>query len=295
MMNASRMDSLLLSWRKWNRASALTGRDSEIRYVELHDAIVRVKVAGSGPRVLVVTPDPPNVIEHYDALYRMLARDLRIVCYELPGFGHSIPRSRYGFSVEENARVLVDVLERVALVPSIVALSCVAGLSGIMVARQRPDLVSHVVAIQTPSLEEEVRWAARVGRGSFIRTPVVGQLALALGHRAIARAWYRAALGSGSHAPEYTAVALRAFDDGASFSLASGLQALERSRAVLGAVTQPSLAIWGTKDRTHSRTDRRSTQVYLPGAHVVEIDQAGHFPELEQPRRFCDELLAFLT
>jgi pimeloyl-ACP methyl ester carboxylesterase len=41
-------------------------------------------------------------------------------------------------------------------------------------------------------------------------------------------------------------------------------------------------------------SDRRSTLSYVPRARIVEIDDAGHFPELEQPAKFRDELLGFL-
>lgn len=268
---------------------------NQLSYLELPQGTVRVKVAGKGPRTIVFTPDPPNVIEHYDVLYRALENDLRVICYEMPGFGHSVPRRGYRFTIEENARVVGDLLEKLEVGPCVLALSCVAGLAGVLAARTHPERVSHVVSIQTPSLAEELGWADRVDRRRIVRTPVLGQLALALGKRSISRSWYRAALGSPVAVPAYLAVALRAFDEGARFSLASGLQALERADAgALGAITQPSLCIWGTRDRTHRRTDRRSTLSYLPGARFVEMDDAGHFPELEQPDRFRDELLQFL-
>lgn len=267
----------------------------QIRYVDLPEARVRVKVAGKGPRAIVFTPDPPNVIEHYDALYRALESDLRVICYEMPGFGLSVPSRGYRFTLEENAKFVVDLLAHLGEGPCVLALSCVAGLAGVLAARSHPEVVSHVVAIQTPSLAEELGWANRVDPRRIVRTRGLGQLLLALGKRRIARSWYRVALGSQDEVPAYLDVALRAFDVGAKFSLADGLQALDRADAgALGPVTQPSLCLWGTRDRTHRRTDRRSTLTYLPDARFVEMDDAGHFPELEQPARFRAELLRFL-
>jgi pimeloyl-ACP methyl ester carboxylesterase len=309
-MNASRIDSLLLS-RKWSRARALSDReprrgtaeaDGAIRFVELDDAIVRVKVSGNGPHTIIVTPDPPNVIEHYDALFRAFGDSARLVCFEMPGFGHSVPRRHYRFSLAETAKVtvdlidhLVDLIDHLALGPSVLAFSCVAGLMALMVARQRPSLVSHVVSVQTPSWAEQARWAARIDRRGMVRTPVVGQLALALGHRKLAEAWYLAALGSKTDAPAYTELALRAFDRGASFCLASGLQALGRETAdSFSVVDKRALCIWGTQDRTHRRTDRTSTLGCLPRARMIELD-SGHFPDLEQPQRFAREVTAFLS
>ncbi|HYR97293.1 MAG TPA: hypothetical protein VEM57_11180, partial [Candidatus Binatus sp.] len=79
------------------------------------------------------------------------------------------------------------------------------------------------------------------------------------------------------------------------YCLASAFQAAVRQpEPRLRAVRQPALVVWGGADRTHRHTDERSILAYAPHADWAEFDAAGHFPDLEQPERFRDELLHFL-
>ena len=86
-----------------------------------------------------------------------------------------------------------------------------------------------------------------------------------------------------------------AFARGACYCLASAFQAAAREMDPgLGSVRQPALVVWGEADRTHRRTDKRSILAYAPHADWAQFDAAGHFPDLEQPERYRDELLHFV-
>jgi pimeloyl-ACP methyl ester carboxylesterase len=77
--------------------------------------------------------------------------------------------------------------------------------------------------------------------------------------------------------------ALRA---GAVFCLASLTQAWFGGAAPdLVPVDLPAVVLWGGADRTHRRSSPGSASVYLPSGKVVVHPDAGHFPELEDPRR----------
>ena len=64
---------------------------------------------------LVITPDAPNAIEHYDTLTRRLGRSANVVCIEAPGSGFSFPRRDYDFSIERIAAALGSALEHLDL------------------------------------------------------------------------------------------------------------------------------------------------------------------------------------
>jgi pimeloyl-ACP methyl ester carboxylesterase len=261
----------------------------------LPQATARVRVAGDAGPSVVIVPDPPNVIEHYDRLIDLLAPDLRVVCVEAPGFGFSAPEPGFGFTLAEQTAGMVDLLVRLERGPYVLAFPCFAGLLAVKLARERPDLVSGLVLVQTPSWDEELRWVQRVDTRRLLRMPYLGQLVMSFGRRAIARSWYRAALPRGADPAAFLEPALAAFEEGACYCLASAFQAALRETAPgLGPVRQPALVVWGGADRTHRRTDKRSILAYVPHADWVEFEGAGHFPDLEQPERFRDELLHFV-
>jgi pimeloyl-ACP methyl ester carboxylesterase len=55
----------------------------------------------------------------------------------------------------------------------------------------------------------------------------------------------------------------------------------------------PTLFLWGTHDRILTEAYGRAYCAAIPGARFAPIDQAGHFPHVEQPQAFADAVLAF--
>ncbi len=289
-MSAARLETFLQTHR---RARPPSG--DGVRFVELPQATLRVRVAGTGPVALVIVPDPPNVIEHYDRLIALLAPHLRVVCCEAPGFGFSRPAPGFDFSPASQAASMAALLARLALGPYLLAFPCFAGLVAVQLAAEHPELVNGLVIVQTPAWSEALGWVRRIDRRGLLQTPWLGQLAMSFGKRRVARGWYRAALPPGADPAPFLAPALAAFERGGAYCLASAFQAACRTPAPrLGPVRQPALVVWGGADRTHRRTDKRSILEYVPRADWVDFAAAGHFPDLEQPERFRDELLHFL-
>jgi pimeloyl-ACP methyl ester carboxylesterase len=289
------MDAAWLETFLQTRGMRAPAERDGVRIVGVPGATLRARVAGDGPVTLAIVPDPPNVIEHYDRLVDLLAPHVRVVCFEAPGFGFSAPGPGFDFSPGRQAATMASFLTRLGHGPYVLAFPCFAGLLAVRLAAERPDLVSHLVLVQTPSWDEELAWVGRIDRRRILQTPWVGQLATSLGKRAVARSWYRAALPPGADAAPFLGPALRAFDAGGCYCLASAFQAACRETDPgLRRVRQPALVVWGGADRTHRRTDKRSTLDYVPHADWVEFEAAGHFPDLEQPERFRDEVLHFL-
>jgi pimeloyl-ACP methyl ester carboxylesterase len=254
-----------------------------------------VRAVGRGARTVAIVPDPPNVIEHYDALIALLAEHFRVVCLEAPGFGFSVAKPDFDFGLEAMVESIGAALARLALGPYALAFPCFAGLVAVRLAAHHPELVSHLVLVQTPSWSEEIAWLQRVDARGLLQTPVVGQLLTSFGKRRVARAWYRAALPRDADPAPFVRPALAAFDRGGAYCLASAFQAAAgRPDPALRPVPQPALVVWGGADRTHRRTDPRSILAYAPHADWAAFEGAGHFPDLEQPERFRDELVHFL-
>lgn len=267
------------------------------RFVEVEGARVRVQDLGSGPVAVVFAPDPPNVLEHHQAAFEALARSVRVVGVELPGFGFSSPPAQYGFSVAENERVLRATLDTLGVERAILALSCVAGLVSVEAALKNPERIAGVVGVQTPDLDGVLAWADRVDPRGLIRSPIVGQMSVRLRRRSIAHGWYQVATGDREQIAGLEKGALAAFDNGAAYSLASALQGIsswDPGEVFAPLETLPAIAIWGARDRTHRPTPRDGLKRYLPRLHTVEVEEAGHFPDLERPETFRDALLRWM-
>ncbi|MCA9623781.1 MAG: alpha/beta hydrolase, partial [Myxococcales bacterium] len=166
-------------------------------------------------------------------------------------------------------------------------------LAALEAARMEPETVAAVVLCQTPSFPDVLRWTRRVDFKGLVATPVLGQVLVRATRRRLARAWYDAALPEAVDRKPYLEPALQAYDQGADYCLASALQAVQRSEPPRTKVEVPVLSIWGALDRTHRRSDPAALAEIAPHLDLRIFDDAGHFPDLEQPRRFADEVLAF--
>lgn len=63
----------------------------------------------------------------------------------------------------------------------------------------------------------------------------------------------------------------------------------------LGEIRVPTLILTGTEDRLTPLSQGRLLADGIPGARLVEVSGAGHFPQLEQPARVTEAILAFLA
>lgn len=263
--------------------------------MQLADAAIRYRMVGDGPATVVLAADPPVVIEQYDRLVDLLSPYVRVVVMEVPGFGFSLPDRSMRFDFAAANAVIAEFLHRLDLGPAVLAFPCVTAYAAIDIAQRHPGLVSGTVLIQAPSWPEEIAWKKARDPKGLLATPLLGQVALNVLKRKRAPDWFKAAVGHRPMFDPIVATTDEAFAHGACFCLASAFQRYLTDEAPpLSPVAQPSLIVWGLKDRSHASTDRSSSQQLAPGAPVVEIAEAGHFPELEQPEEFALAVLDWM-
>ena len=59
-------------------------------------------------------------------------------------------------------------------------------------------------------------------------------------------------------------------------------------------ISVPTLVLWGNSDRIVTPDYGRAYSALIPGARFAAIEEAGHHPELEQPRSFVEQVARFL-
>jgi pimeloyl-ACP methyl ester carboxylesterase len=264
-----------------------------MREVQIPQGRVRLRETGQGPPLLLAV-DPPNVLEQHAALCVALRSVARVVVFEPPGFGHSAAARGHAQTLDAQADATIALLDKLALGPVTLALPCVGAFVALRVAARRPDLVARIVTIQAPAWDDALRWVDRVDAHGLLRAPLVGPAVGYVRAPEIAKRWYRAALPTKEQGDAFGLLAVEAFDHGARFPLAAAFRALERSDPP-PPTDLPVLSFWGEKDRTHARSDPEGIHKHAPRAKIVRFADAGHFPELEEPRRFAEEIRAWLA
>jgi pimeloyl-ACP methyl ester carboxylesterase len=270
------------------RATGSLSSLPDMRLLDIDGALIRVRVAGKGPPVLLV-PDPPNVIEHYGGLFASLKQDFTVVCFDLVGFGFSVAPRGFEFSIEEQAGFAAGLIRALDVRGAVWAACCLPAYVGLAVARQAPSLLRALVAGQAPSWDQELRWARQMATKGGLGTPVLGQVVMSLMKKRVASGWYDVAASEKAR-PWMSEAAMSAFERGASFPLASAFQASFSEGQATGPVEIPSTFVWGALDRTHRKTDQQSSTQNARDPRLVTFDRSAHFPDLEEPDRFIEQI-----
>jgi pimeloyl-ACP methyl ester carboxylesterase len=293
-MNGAMVDSFITSFRRAG-ARKRGAHESSMRYVQTGAGQLRVIDTGGSRPVLVLTPDGPCVIEHYDALIKRFSERFRVICFDMPGIGFSFPGYGYRFGIAEAADFTIELLDALSVPKAAFAFTCSNGFVAMNLAKRYPRRVSHLVLGQTPSLDRMRKWTER-NIPRLLRVPFVGQVVAAAKAEYLATHWFDLALPSGSeYKSGFVAQAEKALHAGGCFCLASVVQGLLHGQEDdIRGVQCPTLAIYGDNDFSHKHTDFRSITDEILQVQVIAFQGCGHFPNLERHSEYVDHVERFL-
>lgn len=262
--------------------------ENDSKFLDTDQYLIRYRLYGKGKYTVVITPNPMNMIEHYDQLVQVLGESFQVLVFELPGFGFSLPKqSNYDYSLKSTTIATIAVLEALQLSNCILALPSMSGYISLKIGEIRPDLVHGIVNIQMLNWEQQQQWAHNIHKKVPLKTPLLGQLYFRMNKQRTVEKWYYYAVPNESIQQSYIDIALENFAKGAHYSLASTFQAFfNNEKPPLRPLNVPALFIWGKKDKTHGKYSKWSAIQYLNDYEPHDFEGAGHYPELEQPERF---------
>lgn len=241
---------------------------------------------GSLP-IIINVPDGPNVIEHQIPLINDLSKNYRVICFEYPGLGFSYPNNKYDYSFSNGSNLLFQVMNSLKLDKASLLFSCSNGYYAIQAAIDNPERFNHIFLSQTPSIDSIVKWTKK-SIPNILKMPFVGQMANAIYAKKLAGIWYKYSLPKNHESRyEYAHTARTSISKGGCFCLSSLVQGLNRDRkSELNLVGVPTTLVWGSMDYTHRKTNKESIKRHIKNCEIIEFDQCGHFPELENRKGY---------
>jgi pimeloyl-ACP methyl ester carboxylesterase len=205
---------------------------------------------------------------------------------DLPGFGRSGKAGNLEYTIGGHADFLERFLDQLQVRRvSLVAHDWGAG-GGLVFAQRNPDRVQRLVLCNALPLLEGFRWH-RLGRA--LRTPLLGELLMgSVTRRLLARELRRGCASPDLFSDAALAAIWEQFDQGTQRAIlrlyrSAPESALATAGASLAAVRAPALIVWGELDPWFDAMLADAYGARLPAAEVVRIQQAGHWPWLEDP------------
>ncbi len=226
----------------------------------------------------------------WDEQLALLARGLRLIRFDLPGFGgQPAPEGRGSMGLY--AEAVREVLDRAGLERATLCGLSMGGYISFEVLRRFPERVERLVLCDTRAEPDGAE--AKAARQLGLRQLASGQ------RRELLEGYLPKLLSAASYQRAEVVERVRAMNARASDAgIAAALQAMHDrpdSTPLLAGIRAPTLIVVGAEDALTPPSAARAMQQAIPGSRLAEIPGAGHLTPIENPTAFNEALAAFLA
>ena len=220
----------------------------------------------------------------------------RVVTFDLPGFGLTGPNAAGDYSDESYVRFTLQMLDALKLPRVVLGGNSLGGAIAWQTAAAAPDRVAQLILVDAGGYPLE---STSVPIGFRIaRLPVMRDLMRVTLPRGVIESSVRNVFGDPSRVtPElvdrYMAMTTRAGNRealGRRMTQTVWGKGLER----IAALTQPTLILWGGRDRLIPPAHALRFAADIKGSTLVMFDDLGHVPHEEDPQRTVAVVQRFL-
>lgn len=196
---------------------------------------------------------------------------------DLPGFGKSENPPR-AFCVGDYADLVAGFMEKLGIARAVVVGHSFGGRIGIVLAAEKPGLVSRLVLVDAAGIREASLRRSLAQAGAMIAKPLFAPRFM----QPLRKRIY-ALLGADDYlaTPALQETYLRVIN--------------EDLTPLLLAIKQETLLVWGEKDRDTPLREAETMKRNIAHSRLVIIPGAGHFSFLDAPEKFLAALRSFIT
>jgi pimeloyl-ACP methyl ester carboxylesterase len=270
--------------------------------ISLHGHRVSYRTAGQGPVVLLVHGITGNS-EQWGEVMPALAEHFTVVAPDLLGHGRSA-KPRGDYSLGAYAVGIRDLLIALGHRRATVVGHSLGGGVAMQFSYEYPVFCERLVLVSSGGLGREVHPLLRAATlpGSELVLPVIASARLQGAGLGVAQVLNRLGFQAGSDLAEMARGYSSLSEAGARQAFIHSLRAVidplgqrvsARDRLYLS-VMVPSLIIWGANDPLIPAHHAEVAHEAMPGSRLEIFDEAGHFPQLEEPVRFARVIREFM-
>jgi pimeloyl-ACP methyl ester carboxylesterase len=288
--------ALWLAWTPDKPADELLARYAQAGTQLLQISGQGVYLQDTGPRdagTVVLLHGFGSSLQTWDAWSAVLARDYRVIRFDIAGFGLSGPAANHDYSEAADVRRVLAVLDHLGVQQSVLIGHSMGGRLAWSLAASQPQRVSRLVLIAPDGFPDP---AARSEK-TFEVSPLLGLIRLSLPQWALklglAPAYGDATRLSDTVVTRYQDM-LRA--PGVRAAVIERMQQSRNSDPVprLKTIAAPTLLLWGDKDAMIPPANAADYLAAMPRARSVLLPGLGHVPHEENPAASLAPVLSFL-
>jgi pimeloyl-ACP methyl ester carboxylesterase len=274
---------------------------AELDHVSIHGHAVAFRRMGTGPAVLLIHGIAGSS-ETWDQVIPLLARDYTVIAPDLVGHGES-DKPPGDYSLGAHASVLRDLLSVLGIGRVTAVGQSFGGGVAMQLAYQYPECCERLVLVDSGGLGREVSWLLRILTipGVEYALPVLfpsfvrdrGNDLIRFLHRAGFR-HARAVEGWRAYASLTESENRMAFVRTLRSVVDPGGQSVNAMDRIYLTARMPTLIVWGGRDNMIPVSHAHAAHEAVAGSRIEIIEEAGHFPHVEEPMRFVEILSDFV-
>jgi pimeloyl-ACP methyl ester carboxylesterase len=270
--------------------------------LELHGHRVSYLIAGEGPPILLIH-GVAGSSEQWKPVMELIADRFTLIAPDLLGHGRSA-KPRGDYSLGAYASGLRDLTVALGMERTTVVGHSLGGGIALQFAYQFPERTGRLGLVSSGGLGREVHLLLRAATlpGSEFVLPLISNDRVRTAGTAVSGFLGRLGLRAGPDIAEFArGYATLANGDSRSAFLHTlravidpGGQRVDASDRLYLAEDVPSLIVWGRRDPIIPVSHAGNAHRGMPGSRLEVFDEAGHFPQLDEPVRFASTLADFV-
>ncbi len=260
---------------------------------------------GEGDPVILI-PGAYSTYRHWNRIIPYLSKHYKLLCVDYLGVGDSDkPRSGFGYTIEEQADLIVKMVEALQIPKVQIFGVSYGGAIALNLAARYPQKVDKIVSIEGNGIKQQ-DFPYRPMKG-FLKWPVVGELSigairLGVADRIVAKTVMGKAWEQMTEAEKKEIVKIIAENNKTASAVSWHLisRTLETSRDFTDqakAIQTPVLYLYGANSHYHgmAMTNAEFLRTHLRNARIVRFDDGIHDLELQKPEDVAALALEFLA
>lgn len=240
-------------------------------------------VVGSG-HALVIIHGVGGHKEDWESVSAALSTDRTVYSIDMLGFGES-SRDARDLSMDAQAKAVLTLLDRKGIPSADIIGNSVGGWVAATFAAQYPERVGKLVLVDAAGFDAMFQGDPPVNLFPNNADEMAQLLSFVLA-------------SDFAHTPEFAQQAFEKFQASGEKAiepvLGPGLFRSARLEAVMPKIKAETLVIWGKEDKLFPVNLAGYIAGLTPGARVVTIDHASHFPHIDQPEALIAAVQSFL-
>lgn len=270
------------------------------RFADVDGVRVHFQEAGSAdaPVLFLMHGFASSNLVWSKVLLELAERGFRVIAPDLLGYGYSAKPRDLEYTIGRQAKMVVGLMQELGINRASIVGSSYGGAVAATIALDHPQLIEKLILVGAVTNNRPTRYLLMRLFGS----PVIGDILspLVVGSRRLLRmrmkrVYDRHAWPMDERRVEARHLPLRT--RGTHRAIIRTVRRWDAERISRDAhfITQPTLVLWGDRDREVPLADGHRLQKEIPDARLIVFPECGHLPHEEYPDEFVEVVTGFLS